>query len=130
MKRLSIILGTAMTTVVLSVGVAAAAGQGSSTSGLGGCSAVVTACGSGITESYTEAYVSSIRSYSVSQVNLANIPAACLSKSYKIQLTGAGGAAVDSEMSGRLPTAGTTATITTSDSPDASAVTGISLVIS
>ncbi|HLB17901.1 MAG TPA: hypothetical protein VK613_02090, partial [Gaiellaceae bacterium] len=76
-----------------------AASLGLTTSGLGAGSAVVSACGSGITASYTTTYSSSISAYSVNQVNLASIPAACLSKSYKIQLTGSGGAAVGSEMS-------------------------------
>jgi hypothetical protein len=129
-KRLSIILGIAMITAVLSISVATAAGHAGSTSGLGSGSAVATACGSGITESYTEVYASSIRGYSVSQVNLASIPTACSGQSYKIQLTGAGGAPVGSETSGTLPTGGTTATITISGTPDASAVTGLSLVIS
>jgi hypothetical protein len=101
-----------------------------SSSGLGAGNAVVAACGSGTAASYTTAYASAISGYSVSQVNLASIPAACLSKSYKIQLTGSGGAAVGSEMSGTLPASGTTATIATSGSVDASLVTGISVVIS
>jgi hypothetical protein len=101
-----------------------------SSSGLGAGNAVVAACGTGITASYTTAYASAISGYSVSQVNLASIPAACLSKSYKIQLTGAGGAAVGSEMSGTLPASGTTANISTSGSVDASQVTDISAVIS
>jgi hypothetical protein len=101
-----------------------------SSSGLGAGNAVVAACGTGITASYTTAYASAISGYSVSQVNLASVPAACLSKSYKIQLTGSGGAAVGSEMSGTLPASGTTATIATSGSVDASQVTGISAVIS
>jgi hypothetical protein len=62
-------------------------------------------------------------------VNLASIPVACQSKSYKIQLTGAGGAAVGAEMTGTLP-ATATANIATSGSVDASLVTGISVVIS
>jgi len=107
-----------------------AASLGLTTSGLGAGSAVVAACGSGTTAAYTTAYASSIPGYSVTQVNLASIPAGCLSKSYKIQLTGAAGVAVGSEMSGTLPASGTTATIATSGTPDASAVTGISVVIS
>ena len=107
-----------------------AASLGLTTSGLGAGSAVVAACGSGITASYTTAYSSSISGYSVSQVNLASIPAACLSKSYRIQLTGAAGAAVGSEMSGTLPASGTTASIATSGTPDASLVTGISVLVS
>lgn len=107
-----------------------AASLGLSSSGLGAGSSVVAACGSGIQASYTTAYAASIPGYSVSQVNLASIPAGCLSKSYKIQLTGAAGVAVGSEMSGTLPASGTTANIATAGTPDASLVTGISVVIS
>ena len=107
-----------------------AASLGLTTSGLGAGSAVVAACGSGTTAAYTTAYASAISGYSVSQVNLASVPAACLSKSYKIQLTGAAGAAIGSEMTGTLPASGTTASIATSGTPDASLVTGISVVIS
>jgi hypothetical protein len=99
------------------------------TSGLGAGSAVVASCGTGIQAAYTTAYASGIPGYAVSQVNLSAIPAACQSKSYKIQLTGAGGAAVGAEMSGTLP-ATATANIATSGNPDASLVTGVSVVIS
>src|SRR5207237_3235668 len=107
-----------------------AASLGLTTSGLGAGSAVVAACGSGTTASYTTAYSSSIPGYSVSQVNLASIPAGCLSKPYRIQLTGAAGAAVGSEMTGTLPASGTTATISTSGNVDASLVSCISVVVS
>jgi len=107
-----------------------AASLGLTTSGLGAGSAVVAACGSGTTAAYTTAYASSIPGYSVTQVNLASIPAGCLSKSYGIQLTGAAGATIGSEMTGTLPASGTTANIATSGTPDASLVTGISVVIS
>lgn len=106
-----------------------AASLGLSSSGLGAGSAVVASCGSGIQASYTTAYASGIPGYAVSQVNLASIPAACQSKSYKIQLTGAGGAAIGSELTGTLP-ATATANIATSGNPDASLVTGVSVVIS
>jgi hypothetical protein len=107
-----------------------AASLGLTTSGLGAGSSVVAACGSGIQASYTTAYASGIPGYAVSQVNLASIPATCLSKTYKIQLTGASGVAVGSEMSGTLPASGTTTSVATSGNPDASAVTGISVVVS
>ena len=107
-----------------------AASLGMTSSGLGAGSSVVSACGSGIQAAYTTAYASSISGYSVSQVNLSSLPAGCLSKSYKVQLTGAGGAAVGSEMSGTLPAAGSTASIATAGTPDASLVTGISVVVS
>jgi hypothetical protein len=107
-----------------------AASLGLTSSGLGAGSAVVAACGTGINAAYTTTYSASIPGYSVSQVNLSAIPAACLSKSYKIQLTGAAGVAVGSEMSGTLPASGTTANIATAGTPDASLVTGVSVVIS
>ena len=106
-----------------------AASLGLTTSGLGAGSAVVASCGSGIQASYTTAYAAGIPGYAVSQVNLASIPAACQSKSYRIQLTGAAGAAVGAEMSGTLP-ATATANIATSGNPDASLVTGVSVVVS
>jgi hypothetical protein len=107
-----------------------AASLGLTSSGLGAGSAVVASCGTGINAAYSTTYSASIPGYSVSQVNLSAIPAACLSKSYKIQLTGASGVAVGSEMSGTLPASGTTAAIATSGTPDASLVTGVSVVIS
>lgn len=107
-----------------------AASLGITSSGLGAGSAVVAACGTGTTVSYSTTYTAAISGYSVSQVNLASIPAACLSKSYNIQLTGAAGATVGSAMSGMLPASGTTATIATSGNPDASLVTGVSVVFS
>jgi hypothetical protein len=108
-----------------------AASLGLSSSGLGAGSSVVAACsgGSTIQVAYSTAYASGIPGYAVSQVNLSSIPAACQSKSYKIQLTGAGGATVGAEMSGTLP-ALATANIATSGNPDASLVTGVSVVIS
>jgi hypothetical protein len=107
-----------------------AASLGITTSGLGAGSAVVAACGTGTSVSYSTTYASAISGYAVSQVNLASIPAACLSKSYNIQLTGAAGATVGSAMTGTLPASGTTATIATSGNPDASLVTGVSVVFS
>ncbi len=107
-----------------------AASLGLTSSGLGAGSAVVSSCGTGINAAYSTTYSASIPGYSVSQVNLTTIPAACLSKSYKIQLTGAAGVAVGSEMSGTLPASGTTANIATAGTPDASLVTGISVVVS
>ena len=106
-----------------------AASLGITSSGLGAGNAVVAACGGGITAAYTTAYSASIPGYSVSQVNLASIPAACQGKAYRIQLTGAAGATVGAEMTGTLP-ASATANINTSGTVDASLVTGISVVIS
>jgi hypothetical protein len=106
-----------------------AASLGITSSGLGAGNAVVAACGTGITAAYTTAYSASIPGYSVSQVNLASIPAACQGKAYRIQLTGAAGATVGAEMTGTLP-ATATANINTTGNVDASLVTGISVVVS
>jgi 1-aminocyclopropane-1-carboxylate deaminase/D-cysteine desulfhydrase-like pyridoxal-dependent ACC family enzyme len=129
--RTTKILFAAVVSSVIFAGVYGfAASLGLTSSGLGAGSAVVAACGTGTNAAYSTTYSASIPGYSVSQVNLSAIPAACLSKSYKIQLTGASGVAVGSEMSGTLPASGTTATIATSGTPDASLVTGVSVVIS
>jgi hypothetical protein len=107
-----------------------AASLGLSSSGLGAGNAVVASCGSGIQAAYTTAYVPALPGYSVSQVNLSSIPAGCLSKSYKIQLTGAAGVTVGPELTGSLPASGTTANVNTGATVDASLVTGISVVVS
>ncbi|HET7572479.1 MAG TPA: hypothetical protein VFJ77_07410 [Gaiellaceae bacterium] len=107
-----------------------AASLGTTTSGLGADSKVVAACGSGIAAAYTTAYSASLPGYTVNAVNLSSIPASCLSKGYKIQLTGASGTAVGGELTGTLPASGDTASISTSGAVDASQVQGISVVIS
>jgi hypothetical protein len=107
-----------------------AASLGTTTSGIGADSEVVAACGTGLAAAYTTGYSASLPGYTVSSVDLSSIPATCLSKGYKIQLTGASGVAVGSEMTGSLPASGTTATISTSGTVDASLVQGISVVVS
>jgi hypothetical protein len=129
-RRTKMILAAVAAIVVFAGTYGFAASLGMTTSGLGAGSSVVAACGTGIQAAYTSAYASSIPGYSVSQVNLSSIPATCLSKSYRIQLTGAAGAAVGSEMTGTLPASGTTTSISTLGTPDASLVTGISVVVS
>ena len=129
-RRTKMVLAAVAAVVVFAGTYGFAASLGMTTNGLGAGSSVVAACGTGINAAYTTAYASSIPGYSVSQVNLSSIPATCLSKSYKIQLTGAAGAPIGSEMSGTLPASGTTASVSTSGTPDASVVTGISVVVS
>ena len=128
-RTTKLVLAAVVASIVFAGVYGFAASLGLTSSGLGAGSAVVASCGTGINAAYTTTYSSSIPGYSVSQVNLTAIPAACQSKSYKIQLTGAGGAAVGAEMSGTLPAAAT-ANIATSGTPDASLVTGVSVVIS
>jgi hypothetical protein len=115
---------------ITSVGVAAAASRGANSGGLGAGSSVVAACGSGTTASYTTTYDASIPGYSVSRVNLTEIPAGCLGKSYEIRLNGPGGVTVGSELTGTLPRSGATADIATAGNPDTRLVTGVSVVIS
>jgi hypothetical protein len=109
-----------------------AASLGLSSSGLGAGSTGVSACtgGSTISVGYSTTYAASIPGYSVSSVNLSAIPAGCLSKGFRIQLTGAANAPVGAEMTGTLPSSGTTANIPTTGTVDASLVTGVSVVVS
>jgi hypothetical protein len=129
-RTTKLVLAAVVASIVFAGVYGFAASLGLSSSGLGAGNAVVASCGTGIQAAYTTAYSSSLPGYSVSQVNLSSIPAGCLSKSYRVQLTGAGGAAVGAEVTGTLPASGTTATVTTSGNVDASAVTGISVAIS
>ena len=129
-RTTKLVLAAVVASIVFAGVYGFAASLGLTSSGLGAGNAVVAACGTGINAAYTTAYSSSLPGYSVSQVNLTSIPAACLNKAYRIQLTGAGGAAVGTEVTGTLPASGTTANISTSGNVDASAVTGISVVIS
>jgi len=129
-RTTKLVLAAVVASIVFAGVYGFAASLSLTSSGLGAGNAVVAACGSGITAAYTSAYSATIPGYSVSQVNLASIPAACLSKSYRIQLTGAAGATVGAEMTGTLPASGTTANISTSGNVDASLVTGISVVVS
>jgi hypothetical protein len=129
-RATKLVLAAVTASIVFAAVYGFAASLGLGSSGLGAGNAVVASCGTGIQAAYTTAYSATLPGYSVSQVNLSSIPAACLSKSYRIQLTGAAGVTVGAEMTGTLPAAGTTANISTSGNVDASAVTGISVVIS
>jgi len=129
-RTTKLVLAAVVASIVFAGVYGFAASLGLSSSGLGAGNAVVASCGTGIQAAYTTAYSSSLPGYSVSQVNLTSIPAACLSKAYRIQLTGAAGATVGAEMTGTLPASGTTANVSTTGNVDASAVTGISVVVS
>ena len=129
-RTTKIVLAAIIASIVFAGVYGFAASLGLTSSGLGAGNAIVSSCGTGINAAYTTVYSPSIPGYSVSQVNLTAIPAGCLSKSYKIQLTGASGVAVGGELTGSLPASGTTANINTSGTPDASLVTGISVVVS
>jgi hypothetical protein len=129
-RATKLVLAAVVASIVFAGVYGFAASLGLSSSGLGAGNAVVASCGTGIQAAYTTAYSATLPGYSVSQVNLSSIPAACLSKSYRIQLTGAAGATVGAEMTGTLPASGTTANVSTTGNVDASAVTGISVVVS
>lgn len=128
-RTTKLVLAAVVASIVFAGVYGFAASLGLSSSGLGAGNAVVASCGTGIQAAYTTAYSATLPGYSVSQVNLSSLPAACLSKAYRIQLTGAGGATVGAEMTGTLPASGTTANISTSGNVDASLVTGISVVV-
>jgi len=129
-RTTKLVLAAVVASIVFAGVYGFAASLGLSSSGLGAGNAVVASCGTGIQAAYSTAYSATLPGYSVSQVNLSSIPAACLSKAYRVQLTGAAGATVGSEMTGTLPASGTTANISTSGNVDASQVTGISVVVS
>ena len=97
-RTTKIVVAAVVSSIIFASVYGFAASLGLTSSGLGAGSAVVAACGTGINAAYTTTYSASIPGYSVSQVNLSAIPAACLSKSYRIQLTGAAGVAIGSEM--------------------------------
>jgi hypothetical protein len=93
-RTTKLVLAAVVASIVFAGVYGFAASLGLTSSGLGAGNAVVASCGTGINAAYTTAYSSSLPGYSVSQVNLTSIPAACLSKAYRIQLTGAAGATV------------------------------------
>jgi hypothetical protein len=129
-RTTKLVLAAVVASIVFAGVYGFAASLGLTSSGLGAGNAVVAACGTGINAAYTTAYSPTLPGYSVSQVNLSSIPAACLNKSYRVQLTGVGGVVIGAEVTGTLPASGTTATVTTTGNVDASLVTGISVVIS
>jgi hypothetical protein len=129
-RTTKLVLAAVVASVVFAgvYGFAASLGLGSSDLTAG--NAVVSSCGTGIQAAYSTAYSATLPGYSVTQVNLSSIPNGCLSKSYRVQLTGSGGATVGAEATGTLPASGTTYAVPMTGNVDASAVTGISVVIS
>ena len=129
-RTTKIVLAAVIASIVFAGVYGFAASLGLTSSGLGAGNALVSSCGSGINAAYTTAYSATLPGYSVTQVNLSSIPAGCLNKSYRVQLTGAGGVTVGSEATGSLPASGTTYAVPMSGNIDASLVTGISVAIS
>ena len=129
-RTTKIVLAAVVASIVFAGVYGFAASLGLTSSGLAAGNAVVSACGTGINAAYSTAYSPTLPGYSVTQVNLSGIPAGCLNKSYRVQLTGTGGATVGSEATGSLPASGTTYSVPMSGNVDASAVTGISVVVS
>jgi hypothetical protein len=129
-RTTKLVLAAVVASIVFAGVYGFAASLGLTSSGLGAGNAVVSSCGSGINAAYTTAYSATLPGYSVTQVNLSSIPAGCLNKSYRVQLTGAGGATVGSEATGSLPGSGTTYSVPMSGNIDASLVIGISVAIS
>ncbi|HJQ74986.1 MAG TPA: hypothetical protein VJ814_08875 [Gaiellaceae bacterium] len=110
-----------------------AATLGVSTGGLGADTKVVASCGTGMTFAYTTTYYTGVPGYAVNGINLTNIPAGCLSKNLSVTFYGSGNAAVGSAVTSTLPASGTTQSISITPSAntiDASAVTGVAVVVS
>jgi hypothetical protein len=87
-KRLINILGIALTAALLSVGVAAAASLGITTSRLAAGSASVSGC----TSSSLTATRNVDNSGNVTQVNVLGVPQACAGETLAVTLEGSGGA--------------------------------------
>jgi hypothetical protein len=87
-KRLINILGIALTTALVSAGVAAAASLGITTNRLSAGSAAVNGC----TSSSLTATRNVDNSGNVTQVNVLNVPQACAGEIIAVTLVGSGGA--------------------------------------
>jgi hypothetical protein len=105
----------------------------SGTTGLAAGSEVIAACGSGMTFAYTTAFDAAGSSYSVSSIELSNIPAGCESENLSATFYDSGGTPVGSAVGATLTAAGTTQSIAVarrSNTIDAGRVAGVSVVVS
>ncbi len=112
------------------IAVSSAASLSLGTGALGAGNVVVASCqpvGTPITISYTNTYSASLPGYTVSQVKLGAVDAACVGQQLKVTLTGASNASLV-EITGTVAAAGLQ-TLTVTGSIAANAVTGTSVVI-
>lgn len=110
-----------------------AASLGVSSTGLGADNKVVASCGSGMSFAYTTSYDSAIPGYAVNGISLTSIPSGCWNKTLAVTFTDSSNNALGSQVTATLPASGTTSSVSitpTSNTIDASKVTGISVVVS
>jgi len=131
-RHLAAILAFALA-ALLSVGIAEAASFGTGTSALHAGNKMIASCGQGMEFAYTTSFDNGIPGYAVNGINLSNIPASCLSKKFSATFYNGSNNAVGSAISSTLPASGTTQSISitpSSNTIDASLVTGVSVVVS
>ena len=110
-----------------------AATLGTAGGGLGATSRIVESCGSGLTVGYGATFEAGILGYAIDRIELSNIPAGCLGRSFSATFYRSGGGVAGAAVSATLPAAGTTQTIAVdpvANAVDASQVDGVSVVVS
>ena len=127
MKRM--VMAVAIGAVVFGGIFGLAANLGVSSDTLGSGTSAVAACQStAVRVSYTPTYdATATAGYRATSVTLGDLAAGCLSKSFKVTLTGAGDASLG-EQTGTTPSSGTSHTVSFSGVA-ASAVTGVHVTI-
>jgi hypothetical protein len=109
-----------------------AASLGSSSTGLAAGSEVIAACGSGMTFAYTTTFDAAGSGYTVSGIDLSNIPAGCRSKTLSATFLDDSGSPVGSAVGATLTAVGTTQSIAVSPGSnriEAGRVSGVSVVV-
>jgi hypothetical protein len=100
------------------------------TESLGAADTTVAACQSAtLTATYTSSYSASTPGYAVGTVIVTGLQSTCYGMDYRITLSGAGDASLG-EATGTTPGSGSSFAATFSPAVDATAVTGIAVVIS
>ncbi len=85
-----------------------AASLGTASAGLGAGSELVTACGTGMSMSYSTSFYGAVSGYAIDGIDLSDIPSACLGKNISVTFVDRADDAVGSPVTGTLPAAGTT----------------------
>ena len=108
----------------------AAASLNLTSASLGAATTTVAACQAGaLNATYTSTYSATAPGYTVGTVTVTGLAATCYSMAYKVTLSTAGNVSLG-EATGTTPASGTSFSATISPAAAASAVTGISVVIS
>lgn len=129
--RLVVAVVVGVVTIAGAYGFAATLGAG--TAGLGAGSEIVASCGSGMEVAYTASFDPATSGYVVDGIELSDIPTGCRSKSLSASFYDGSGAVVGSPIGAALTASGTTQSIAvapSSDTVDASRVSGVSVVVS